>query len=78
MGDAIAPSVVQLVALSHEVVPDDVKDWYRAWWAEHVSDQDVGSKVLPPDFELLGTLPAAEYRTLVQLDWDYLSPSDEG
>ena len=78
VGDAIAPSVVQLVALSLEVVPDDVKDWYRAWWAEHVSEQDVGSKVLPPDFELLGTLPAAEYRTLIQLDWDYLSPLDEG
>jgi hypothetical protein len=77
-GSELAPTVVQLVVLSHTPVPEDVRSWYRAWWAGNVAEHDVGASVLEPDFQLLEVMTADDYRRLVILDWQHLSPDDDG
>lgn len=71
------PTAIQLVVLSHRPLPDDVMKFFRDVWAEHVAAAGTQSfDMLPPDFQALGEMSAAEYRTLLHVPLEYLSPDN--
>ena len=76
-GDRVNPQAIQLVVLSQIPLVAEVARFYSDAWAEHVAAAGAQPfEMLPPDFQTLDRLSAAEYRTLLRLPFDYLSPQD--
>lgn len=75
MDDPLAPKVAQVVFITDTEIDDQTRAWFDQWWDGQVGPAaHAGVDLLPNDYRSYETMTAAEYRTLLDLPLDRVSP----
>lgn len=71
----LSPSIVQLLILNDEPIPDDVEEWFRTWWDEiHPAAAAQGLTLLAIRFGRYDDITAAEYLATSEVGLNRVSP----
>ncbi len=74
----LTPTSARLIVITYiEPSPSEVTSWFNEWW-DHAQAEcaDEGLELVHNSYTTLMKLTAADYRSSIPLDFEYLSPED--